>query len=1508
MKPIWNDAEIFDINTEKRNCAGFPLYGEKGVVSLDGKWKFLFCESVLDAPKFFYKTDADLKNFRDIDVPSEWQIKGYGTPIYSNTAYPYALESKNKFKIPFVYGEKNPTGLYVRDFELGGELFEGGKGGEREVLNSGSEGKREFLCAGKEIRQTAFCVEKGGEREVLNSVNEKNDGENGADSVLLNSVNDGKQWALSSEKGERRSVSYGADGGCEGQGALNSVKERGQCVLNAANGARSGVSCAVRVEDGRGVLDALGGECGGLGALYAEKEIEQGALNSGQDIGQGTLNSEKEIGQGALNSGQDIGQGTLNSGKEIEQGALNSGKRERPKRNIFINFGGINSAGEVFVNGRFVGFSADTFSETEFDITDFVKKGRNRLAVRVYQYTAASYLEDQDMWRLAGIFRGVNLIFRPRTEIRDFFVRSKLANDFKSAVFQFDAEIETRRAVFSGGSLKLEIIGENGETAAERDYIIDKIGREKAASGCKIEIGTEGKTAGERDYIIDKTGREKAASGCKIEIGAEGKTAEERDYIIDKIGEKRTVSDYEIEVVNPALWSHENPRLYTVVFTLFEGGKIIDRRARKFGFRGVEIVGIKDGKGPFILLNGKPLNICGVNRHDFHPEYGHAVPKEVAREDLLLMKRNNITSVRTCHYPAARSFYEMCDELGLLVMSECNLETHGLAKYIPRNSEKWLAHCNYRLKNMVESFKNHPSVIFWSLGNESGTGRVFSEMKKTLLNIDTTRPVHYEPDNTMKVSDMLSEMYAPLGKMPKIGKGKAIVHSRALWNNMAGYYFPAKKYENKPFIQCEYSHAMGNSLGNFADYQREFEKYDRLAGGYIWDFADQAIMRYDRLGNKEYCYGGDFFDKPNYGVFAFNGIVRADRSPNPALYEVKAVYARVGIEYVKGAENGRENETENDGSIPRKNGERGNASERVLDGENFGNGAENGGFVPRKNGGAEGVFAGGVIRLKNKFMFTNLNKFSLSVSECADGVLKNRAVVPIPSVEPGGEKEIEMPFVPSAEKGKEICLTFEVLTNRDTPYAKKGHVIAAAQALTGDVNTAVKENAAAAQALTGNGKGAENTDGFGKFQDAGFDGKRTGTGGKSGGAGAEVYDGGRFIEICGGAFCKESANAESGEKTDISNSETGGKTSGFNAGNGGTIPRKNGEKTDILNSAIKAESRIFNLEREKGTDALNSGNDESENAENGGENARISGGSENAKGTENGGTIPRKNKEFSILFDKKSGAVASYMKRGRELLYEPITPNFWRAPIDNDTVLQVPVLSKIFDFQRYKKAMKKMKPSSAAILTAENGTVEIHIKWKMPNLLRFNTVYSVRQDGTLNLSMSVVPIVNLIRFGFKFALNDGIENMKFYGKGPHENYVDRNTSALLGLYEGGAEDFIHGYLHPQENGNHTGMRNLKITDGTGFGVGIRMRGKPFEASVHPYSAEMLEKAKHDNELFRLPNLRVYVDGGQRGVGGDIPALALLKKPYKLPHFKEHAFSVDFVPIVGGNGEEKTGEL
>ncbi len=492
--------------------------------------------------------------------------------------------------------------------------------------------------------------------------------------------------------------------------------------------------------------------------------------------------------------------------------------------NVFIHFGGINSCGEVYVNGEFVGYSEDTFDETEYDITEYVKKGRNRLAVTVHQFCTGSYLEDQDMWRLAGIFRDVNIVFKPKVSVQDYYIRSEFADNYKSALFKIDVCVEAIRTVYGGGSVNVAILDKRNKEFASLD--------------------------------IDMPAMTKGVS-LKLQR--------------------------EIPIKNFKLWSHEDPYLYTVRITLNEHGKPIDIREHKYGFRDIKIekYNPETKRGPFILLNGVPLKICGVNRHDFHPDYGHAVPEEITRSDLEMLKRSNITSVRTCHYPNSRRFYELCDEIGILVMSENNLETHGLAAFIPGSHPKWSRQCCYRMRNMVESYKNHSCILFWSLGNESGNGQTFSDMKQAALEIDDTRPIHYEPDAHVEVSDMLSEMYTVQTEMQEIGENKPHVHSRALWNLGMGYRLKPEEYKDKPFIQCEYSHAMGNSMGNFSDYWKDFKKYDRLSGGYIWDFADQAIHTKTPDGKDKWNYGGDFGDKPNDGNFAFNAIFRGDRSPNP---------------------------------------------------------------------------------------------------------------------------------------------------------------------------------------------------------------------------------------------------------------------------------------------------------------------------------------------------------------------------------------------------------------------------------------------------------------------------------------------------------------------------------------------------------------------------------------------------------------------------------------------------
>ncbi len=498
---------------------------------------------------------------------------------------------------------------------------------------------------------------------------------------------------------------------------------------------------------------------------------------------------------------------------------------DKKSGNSTLFFGGINPSGEIYLNGKYVGYSEDTFSYQEYDVTNIVKQGKNRLAVVVFRYCTGSYLEDQDMWRLSGIFRDVYLTETAAKHIEDAYYTCSLTGDYSKATIDLHTELS---------------IQEKGADIAAR--------------------------------LITPTG--------------------EKIYFTESKREGTTV-DFTLDVANPVLWSHETPTLYTIEVELHSGGALCDKRTFFCGIREVKITPMENGAGPFIKLNGKPIKFRGVNRHEFHPEYGHAVPAELIKKDLEICLQNNITAIRCSHYPNNHVFYDLCDKMGILVIAETNLETHGFSYKLPKNSKYWEKQCIYRAQNMVKALRNHPCIVSWSLGNEAGCGQVFVNMKKAILSLDKTRFIHYEGDVTGKISDVMSEMYTHQEVMKDIGKGvKPHRHGTSLAYPF-GRVYSVNEYKDLPFMECEYSHCMGNSLGNFSDYWDDFKKYDRLAGGFIWDFADQSIKRICEDGTVQWTYGGDFGDKPNFGNFCYNGILRADRSPNPALYEVKKQHQMV---------------------------------------------------------------------------------------------------------------------------------------------------------------------------------------------------------------------------------------------------------------------------------------------------------------------------------------------------------------------------------------------------------------------------------------------------------------------------------------------------------------------------------------------------------------------------------------------------------------------------------------
>ncbi|CAM5683508.1 Beta-galactosidase [Streptomyces violarus] len=448
-----------------------------------------------------------------------------------------------------------------------------------------------------------------------------------------------------------------------------------------------------------------------------------------------------------------------------------------------LRFDGVESCARVWLNGTELGEFKGSRLPHEFAVGHLLKPGENVLAVRVHQWSAGSYLEDQDQWWLPGIFRDVTLLHRPADSVGDFFVHASYDHTTGEGTLRVDSDVDGR------------------VTVPDLD----------------IDVAT---------------------------------------------GESATVA------VEP--WTAETPKLYDGVLAT-EG----ERVPLRIGFRTVVL---EDG---LIKVNGRAVLFKGVNRHEWHPEQGRALDLETMREDVLLMKRHNLNAVRTSHYPPHPAFLDLCDEYGLWVIDECDLETHGFTEQDwrdnPVDDERWTPALLDRAARMVERDKNHPSVVFWSLGNEAGTGRGLTAMAEWIHDRDPERLVHYEGDWNCRDTDVYSRMYAFHDEVDKIGQ------------RLDG---GTRKRRELPFIQCEYGHAMGNGPGGLADYQELFEKHERLQGGFIWEWIDHGV-KHPELG---YAYGGDFGEELHDGNFVCDGLVFPDRTPSPGLIEYKKVIEPVHIE------------------------------------------------------------------------------------------------------------------------------------------------------------------------------------------------------------------------------------------------------------------------------------------------------------------------------------------------------------------------------------------------------------------------------------------------------------------------------------------------------------------------------------------------------------------------------------------------------------------------------------
>ena len=590
-------------------------------------------------------------------------------------------------------------------------------------------------------------------------------------------------------------------------------------------------------------------------------------------------------------------------------------------RDIYLHIGGAKSGLYVYLNGKEVGYSEDSKNPAEFLINKYLQPGKNVLTLKIFRWSTGSYLECQDFWRMSGIERDVFLWSQPKASIQDFRVVSTLDDTYTNGIFK----------------LAVDLKNHTQETK-------------------NLNVGYE---------LLD-------AKGNLV-------TSEANDIWVSPASPQTASFEYDLKNVAP--WSAEHPNLYKLLMTIKEEGKVIEVVPFNVGFRRFEMKQIdqvaENGKPYTVLLfNGQPVKFKGVNIHEHNPETGHYVTEELMRKDFELMKQNNINAVRLCHYPQDRKFYELCDEYGLYVYDEANIESHGMYYSLKKggtlgNNPEWLIPHMDRTMNMYERNKNYPSVTFWSLGNEAGNGYNFYQtylyLKDKEIN-SMNRPVNYE----RALWEWNTDMYVPQ-------------YPSAEWLEEIG-----RKGSDRPVAPSEYSHAMGNSSGNLWDQWKAIYKYPNLQGGFIWDWVDQGILEKDKNGREYYTYGGDYgVNAPSDGNFLCNGIVNPDRTPHPAMAEVKYAHQNIGFEAID--------------------------------------------------------LANGLFRVTNRFYFTNLKKYMVHYSVTANNKVVRSGKVSL-DIEPQASKEFTVPvgnLKPQA--GTEYFVNFNVTTVEKEPLIPIGHEIACDQ-------------------------------------------------------------------------------------------------------------------------------------------------------------------------------------------------------------------------------------------------------------------------------------------------------------------------------------------------------------------------------------------------------------------------------------------------------------------------------
>jgi beta-galactosidase len=1087
------------------------------------------------------------------------------------------------------------------------------------------------------------------------------------------------------------------------------------------------------------------------------------------------------------------------------------------QRQTFVSFQGVSSAFYLWVNGEKVGYSEDSFSPKDFDISKYLNKGENTIAVEVYRWSDASWLEDQDGIRLSGIFRDVFMYSKPKVNLRDFKVETNLDSNYKDANLSVNVDLHNYNTTTTGSAFTLEGMLYN-------DHNKPVLARPIIAKG---------------DF----------ASGIE-----------------------QTVNLSEV-IKNPQKWSAESPYLYSLVLTLKDkSGNVIEATADKVGFREFEL---KDNQ---MKLNGTAIMFKGADRVETNPTTGKTLSVKDMIYDVKTMKQYNLNAVRTSHFPNDPAWLELCDQYGLYVIDEANLESHGVSGSLPKSNPSWTDACVDRIQSVVQRDKNHASVLIWSLGNEAGTGTNFKAMQDYAHKADSTRLVHYEGDS--KYSDMTSQMYPGVGTVENYGASG----------------------NTKPYLMCEYSHAMGNSNGNLQEYWDVMEKYPNLQGGFIWDWVDQALLsktpiKYlfkdsspsglTGLLNGKVVEGqtgkaiNGYIDMPSSDALNLNNAVTVEALVKPTSGDSEFI-TKGDTQYSIKTSGGKLEFFIYDKNFPGSSTQWISASVKIPS-DWYGNWHHIAGTF---DGTAVKLYLdGGIVATTPHTSKISTNSYNVSIGRNAEKGSTSKADIDSVRIYNRALDVTELNDVKRTATDSSLWMDFDNVKEEkytDSEYYAYG----------GDWGDNPNDGnfCANGELLADGTPKPELTEVKHVYQNIKvtpvdlLNGK------------VEITNKYLFTNL--NSFNGSWNLMEDGKvikKGKISDLNIAPKTSSVI-----TIPIAKPKLK--LKTKRGAEYFInFSFTNPKDTLWAKAGHEIASDQYKVPFDTEFKETLDVSKmpklnTTETDTSVSVKGEDFKLSFDKSRGSVTSLNISGTELISGELAPNFWRAPTDNDKGNGAPSRTATWRNAGQNRTIKNVE-----VTKLSDKAVKIDVTATLPTTVesQYKYTYTIYGSGDVDIANTLIPGSNTLpeipEIGMEMKMPKGFENLDYYGRGPQENYIDRNSAAYVGLYKSTVTDQYVPYIEPSETGNKTDLRWMTVTNNKG--IGLMVAGDPLmEASALHYTTEDLTTQSHPYKLTKLEDTVLHLNYKQMGVGGDNSWGARTHSEYILPSSKTYTYNIRLKPV------------